>query len=101
MSWTTSKSFEKPFDKFPNDKSVKILDEILEEFTRRGQSYKLMKDHVLFYKESVVYPYVNFERKGKNYFICRKMWYVSYLKLVCFIDVLTKPSLNLRQQFIL
>ena len=65
MSWTTSKSFEKPFDKFPNDKSVKFWKNFWKNSQEEGRA-KLMKDHVLFYKESVVYPYVNFERKGKK-----------------------------------
>ena len=39
-----------------------------------------MKDHVLFYKESVVYPYVNFERKGK------KLINIDYVDVISYAE---------------
>ena len=35
----------------------------------KGVVYKLMHDPVVFYKETVVYPLVNYEWKGKKVFI--------------------------------
>ena len=35
----------------------------------KGVVYKLMRDPVVFYKETVVYPLVNYEWKGKKVFI--------------------------------
>ena len=37
--------------------------------SKHGQMYKCMKKKVFFYKESVVYPFVNLESRKNNYFI--------------------------------
>ena len=50
--------------------------------TRRGQSYKLMADYVLFYKESVVYPYVNYESKGKKLVISN----IDYVDVISYAE---------------
>ena len=48
----------------------------------KGVIYKLMRDPVVFYKETVVYPLVNYEWKGKKIFISNN----SYCDVLAYVE---------------